>query len=73
MKEVTKVINSIPKENGVHMIPWPRKLVTGIPFRIPHTTMVQHVQGHVGGSDDTEGERTLDSLYIGQADNVSGD
>ena len=34
--------------------------------------MVQYVQGQVGGSNSTEEERTVDSLYIGQADNGSG-
>ena len=37
--EVTKVVNSIPKENGVNMIQSPRKIDTGLQFRIPHTTM----------------------------------
>ena len=34
--------------------------------------MGQYVQGHVGGSNDTEQERSVCSLYIGTADNGSG-
>ena len=53
VKEVTKIVNLIPKESYVHMIQWPRQLVTGLLFRLPPTTMGKHVQGHVGGSKDT--------------------
>ena len=72
VKENTKLINSIPKENGLHMIQPPGQLVTGIQFRMPDTIMGQYVQGHIRGLNDTEEERTVDSLYIGQADNGSG-
>lgn len=33
--------------------------------------MGQHIQGHIGGSNHTEEERTVDSLYIGWANNSS--
>ena len=72
VKEVTKLVNSLPKENGVHMVQSPQHIVTGVPFRLPHTPMGQYVQVHVGGSNSMEEERTVDLLYIGRADNGSG-
>jgi hypothetical protein len=32
----------------------------------------QYIQGHTGGTNDTDQERSIDSLYIGRADNGSG-
>ena len=64
VKEVTKVVNYLPKENGVHMIQSPCHIVTGIPFRIPHTSMGQFMHGNIGRSNNTEEERTVDSIYI---------
>ena len=54
------------------MIQFLRQLVTGLPFRMPHTVMGQYAQGHIGGSNDTKEEQTIDLLYIGQANNGSG-
>ena len=32
VKEVTKLVNSLPKENGVHMVQSPCHIVTGVPY-----------------------------------------
>ena len=39
---------------------------------MPQTPMGQYIQVHMGGSNSTEEERTVNSLYIGRADNGSG-
>lgn len=66
------MVNSIPKESGVHMIQSPCQIVTGLSFKMLATNMGQYVQAYVGGSNDIDKERTVDSLYIGLADNGSG-
>lgn len=72
VKQVTMVVNSIPKQSGKYMIQSPCQIMTGLPFQMPQISMGQYVQGHVSGSSNTEEERTVDSLYIGPADNDSG-
>jgi hypothetical protein len=69
---VTMLINSLPKQNGIHSILSPREIVTGKKFRCPSIKIGQYVQGLTGGSNNTEQERSIDSLYIGRADNGSG-
>jgi hypothetical protein len=46
--------------------------VTGKKFRCPSIRIGQYVQGHTGGTNDTGQERSIDSLYLGRADNGSG-
>ena len=60
VKEVTKVVNSLPKEDGVHIIQSHCQIVRGIMFRIPHTLMRQYIKGHLGGSKNIEEERMVD-------------
>jgi hypothetical protein len=69
---VTMLINSLPKQNGLHSIISPREIVTGKKFRCPSIRIGQYVQGHTGGTNSTDQERSIDSLYIGRADNGSG-
>jgi hypothetical protein len=69
---VTMLINSLPKQNGIHSILSPREIVTGKKFQCPSIKIGQYVQGHTGGSNNTEQERSIDSIYIGRADNGSG-
>jgi hypothetical protein len=69
---VTILINSMPKQNGIHSVLSPREIVTGKKFRCPSIKIGQYVQGHTGGSNDTGQERSVDSLYIGRSDNGSG-
>jgi hypothetical protein len=66
------LINSLPKQNGIHSILSPREIVTGKKFRCPSIKIGQYVQGHTGGSNSTDKERSVDALYIGRADNGSG-
>ena len=47
-------------------------LVTRIGLHTPITKCGQYVQGHVGGPNDTNMERAIDSLYIGRSNNGSG-
>ena len=72
VKEVTKLVNSLPMKEGVHAIQSPRMIVMGIRLHTPTTKCSQYIQGHVGGSNDTDIERAIDSLYIGRNDNGSG-
>jgi hypothetical protein len=69
---VTLLINSLPKQNGLHSILSPREIVTGKKFRCPSIRIGQYVQGHTGGTNSTDQERSIDALYIGRADNGSG-
>jgi hypothetical protein len=70
--KVRMLINSLPKQNGIHSVLSPREIVTGKKFRCPSIKIGQYVQGHTGGSNSTDQERYVDALYIGQADNGSG-
>jgi hypothetical protein len=70
--KVTMLINSLPKSNGIHSVLSPREIVTGKKFRCPSIRIGQYVQGHTGGSNSTDQERSVDALYIGRADNGSG-
>jgi hypothetical protein len=70
--KVTMLINSLPKKNGIHLILSPREIVTGKKCRCPSIKIGQYVQGHIGGSNSTDQERCVDTLYIGRADNGSG-
>jgi hypothetical protein len=71
--KVTMLINSLPKQNGLHSVLSPREIVTGKKFRCPSIRIGQYVQGHTGGTNSTDDkERSIDSLYIYQADNGSG-
>ena len=72
VKEVTKMVNSLPRKGGVHAIQSPRMLVAGIRLHTPTTKCGQYVQGHVGGPNNIHVERTIDSLYIGRNNNGSG-
>jgi hypothetical protein len=69
---VTALINSLPKQNGIHSILSPREIVMGKKFRCPSIRIGQYVQGHTGGTNGTGQERSIDSLYLGRADNGSG-
>ena len=72
VKEVTKLVNSLPKKGGVHAVQSPRMIISGVQLQLPTTKCGQYVQGHVGGPNDTDIKRTIDSLYIGRNDNGSG-
>jgi hypothetical protein len=69
---VTMLINSIPKQNRIHSILSLREIVTGRKFRCPSIKIGQYVQGHTGGSNSTDEERSINALHIGRADNGSG-
>jgi hypothetical protein len=70
--KVTMLINSLPKQNGIHSVLSPREIVTGKKFRCPSIKIGQYVQGNTGGSNSTDQERSVDALYLGRADNGSG-
>jgi hypothetical protein len=70
--KVTILINSLPKENGIHSVLSPREIVTGKKFWCPSIKIGQCIQGHTGGTNDTDQGRSIDALYIGRADNGSG-
>ena len=72
VQKFTKLVNSFQKKGGVHPVLSPRQIITGIPLRRPLNTMGQYVQGHVGGTNDTQQEQLVCSLYIGTADSSSG-
>ena len=72
VKEVTKLVNSLPKKEGVRAVQSPGMIISGVQLHLPTTKCGQYVQGHVVGPNDTNVERTIDSLYIGRNDNGSG-
>jgi hypothetical protein len=72
VNRITVLINSLPKQNGIHSVLSPREIVTGKKFRCPSIRIGQYVQGHTGGTNSTDEERSIDGLYIGRADNGSG-
>ena len=69
---VVILMNSLPCKGSLHSILSPREIVTGNKFRCPTIKIGQYVQELVGGTNDTEQERSIDALYLGQADNGSG-
>ena len=54
VKEVTKLVNSLPTKGGVHAVQSPRMIVTGIRLHTPATKCGQYIQGHVGGPNNTD-------------------
>jgi hypothetical protein len=70
---VTRLINSLPKQNGIHFIISPREIATGKKFQCPSIRIGQHVQGHTGGTNSTNQERSIDSLYIWDVRILEGD
>jgi hypothetical protein len=72
VNKITILVNSLPKQNGIHLILSPREIVAGKKFRCPSIKIGQYVQGHTGGTNSTDQERSVGSLYIGCADNGSG-
>jgi hypothetical protein len=69
---ITMLINSLPKQNGIHLILLPREIVTAKKFRCPSIKIGQYFQGHTGDSNSTEQERSANALNIGRAGNESG-
>jgi hypothetical protein len=72
VNKITMLVNSLPKQNGIHSVLSPREIVTGKKFRCPSIKIGQYVQGHTGRTNSTNQERSVDSLYIDRADNGSG-
>ena len=66
------LMNSLPRKGSLHSILSPRKIVTGKKFRCPNVRIGQYIQGVIGGTDNTEQERSINALYLGRADNGSG-
>ena len=70
VKQATIIVSSlVRKNNNVHPIMSPRKLITGFDLKLPAAQMGQYVQVHTGGTNSVEKERTSDALYIEQTDN----
>jgi hypothetical protein len=69
---ITMLVNLLPKQNSIHSVLSPREIVTGKKCRCPYIKIGQYVQGHTGGTNSTDQERSVNSLYIGRADNGSG-
>jgi hypothetical protein len=69
---ITSLMDSLPEQNGIHSVISPREIVTGQKFQCPSIRIGQYIQGHTGGTNSTDQERSIDSLYIGRADNGSG-
>ena len=71
MKEVTKLINSLPKKGGVHSMQFPWLLVIGVPLCTTINICGQYAQGHIVSPNETCIKRTINLLYIGRNDNGS--
>ena len=66
------MVTDIPKEimdayKKVHL-----ELIIGMKLQVPKYKTGQYVQGHVKTTNDTGEERSVDSLYLGPANNGSG-
>jgi len=58
----------VRKNNNVHPVMSPRKLVTDRALKLSRLQLGQYLQAHLGGSNSVEEERTCDALYIGRSD-----
>ena len=65
---VVILLNSLPHKGSLHSILSLREIVTGNKFRCPTIRIGQYIQGLVGGTNDTEQERSINALYLGQAE-----
>ena len=62
---VVILMNSIPRKGSLHSILSPREIVTEREFRCPNVCISQFGQGIIGGTNDTDKERSIDALYLG--------
>ena len=65
------LMNSIPRKGSLHSILSPREIITGKKFRCLTIQIGQYIQGIVGGTNDTDEERSIIALYLGRANNGS--
>ena len=72
VERVVILLNSIPREGGIHQILSPREIVTEKRFHCPEWPIGQYGQGMIGGTNSIEKERSVDILYLGRNDNGSG-
>ena len=72
IERVIILLNSIPREGGIHQILSPREIVTGKRFHCPEWPIGQYGQGMTGGTNSIKKERSVDVLYLGRNDNRSG-
>ena len=72
VKRVAVLVNSIPMKGGVHVALLPREIITGMKLQVPKYKIGQYMKGHVETINNTGGEHSDDSLYLGRANNGSG-
>ena len=72
VERVIILLNSIPREGGIHQILSPREIVTGKRFQCPEWPIGQYGQGMTGGTNSIAKERSIAVLYLGRNDNGSG-
>ena len=65
-------VNSLSRNCSIHSILLCRELMTGKKFWCPTIRIGQYILGLVGVTNNIEQERTIDRMYLGQADNGSG-
>ena len=65
-------INSLPRKGSFHSILSPREIVTMKKCRCPTIRIGQYINGLVGGTNNTDQERSINVLYLGRAENDSG-
>ena len=56
------LMNLLPCKGGLHSALSPREIVTGSKFRYLKIQIGQYIQGLVGGTNNTEEERSIDAL-----------
>ena len=72
VKQVTILVNSLPRAGGVHDALLTRELITGKVLRIPKCKIGAYVHGHLPITNDTDEPRTTEGLYIGLNNNGNG-
>ena len=56
---VVILVNSVPHKDSLHSILSLGELITGKKFRYPTIRIGQHIQGIIGGNNDTDKEGSI--------------
>ena len=66
------LVISLFRKGMLHSFWSPREIVIGNEFRCPDICIGTHIQGLVGGTNDTDQDKLINELYFRQVENGSG-